>query len=152
MLRFLDHHRIILGIGAILGALTLCVPIVNASSPLPRALFLPLPADMPEPRVSLGARPDPDGRWTLDISASDFEFTTLCVANARAVPRGHAHVIKNGAKLASAFAPEFDLGLLPAGRHEIRVVLRGQDHRALVGHGGLIEASLTLDIPASPAG
>jgi hypothetical protein len=152
MRRLPDHHRITLVLGMILLALTVCVPIVNASAPLPRALFLTLPEESPEPRLSLAARPGPDGRWTLVIATAGFEFTALCIANARAVPRGHAHVIKDGVKLASAYMPWLDLGPLPAGHHEIRVVLRGQDHRALVGRGGLIEARLTLEVPDSPAG
>lgn len=152
MSKFLVRHRIILILATILFGLTLCVPIVNASAPLPRSLFLTLPENSPQPEVRLAAQRGRDGRWMLEITAERFEFTALCQANARAVPRGHAHVILDGTKFASAYAPFLDLGALPRGRHEIRVVLRGQDHRALVGRNGLIETSLTLDIPAQRKG
>lgn len=150
MPKVLLHHRTILTLAALLFGLALGVPIVNASAPLPRALFLTLPEGSPQPELTLAARRGADGRWWLEIEAARFEFSALCRANAEPVPRGHAHVIKDGAKRASAHAPHLDLGALPGGRHEFRVVLRGQDHRALVGRNGLIEARLILVIPADP--
>jgi hypothetical protein len=147
MLKSASRHRAALAVGCILVAVALGVPVVNANAGPPRALFLALPADLPEPRVSLSAAQDSDGSWRLKIDATDFQFTDLCVANAAAMPRGHAHVIEGDAKRASAYAPELILGHLAPGRHEFRVVLRGQDHRAMVGRGGMIEASLVLSIP-----
>jgi hypothetical protein len=141
------NHRATLGLAGLLAVTCIGVPLVNADAGPPRALFLRLPADIPEPTVALAARASADGRWMLDIAATGFRFTDLCIANAAAVPVGHAHVFRGEQKLATAYLPVVDLGRLGPGVHEIRVVLRGQDHRALVGRSGLVEASTIIAVP-----
>lgn len=133
----------------LLAALGAVASLVNAGSGPPRTLFLRLPAEVPAPSLTLAARGEVDGNWILEIKASGFRFTSLCTLAAEPIPVGHAHVYAGDRKLASAYLPVVDLGPLPPGRHEIRVVLRGQDHRALVGPDGLIEARTVIKVPAA---
>jgi hypothetical protein len=145
------NHRAALALAGLLAATCVGVPLVNADSGPPRALFLRLSSKVPEPTVALAPRQSNDGHWLLDIAVTGFRFTDLCVANAAAVPVGHAHVLRGDEKLATAYTPVVDLGRLAPGRHEIRVVLRGQDHRSLVGQAGLIEASTVIAVSGSGA-
>lgn len=137
-------------LAGLLAALSVAVPVLNAAAGPPRALFLRLPETLPEPELALEASEAQDGSWLLRIDARGFLFTALCVADAAALPVGHAHVILDGRKIASAFAPIVDLGALPPGVHLAQVVLRAQDHRALVGSHGLVQARIVISVP--PAG
>ena len=134
-------------IGALLSGLAVAAPVYNAAQGAPRSVFLELPPDQPAPAVSLRAARRPSGRWVLWVDTTDFQFTTVCLAEAAAVPVGHAHVIRNGVKIASAYHPVVDLGHLPPGEHQISAVLRGQDHRALLGRGRLLQGKITINVP-----
>lgn len=134
-------------VAGLLAGLALAAPSYNAQNVAPRSVFLTLPDTLPEPGVALMARQDTPGRWTLRVDASGFRFTALCLSEAEAIPVGHAHVIRNGVKVASAYHPIVDLGVLQPGRHVVTAVLRGQDHRALLGKSGLIHASIVIDVP-----
>ncbi len=136
-------------VAAMLATLAVGAPLFNAEGAPPRSVFLQLPADLPEPQVSLAATRTAKGYWQLRIDADGFRFTDLCLSDAAAIPVGHAHIIRNGVKVASAFFPVVDLGQLPPGKHHVAAVLRGQDHRALVGRSGLIKADLLIVVPES---
>lgn len=134
-------------VAALLATLAAGVPSINLAADPPRAVFLKLPGHVPQPTVSMQAHQASSGRWLLEIHASKFRFTDLCVTDAAAIPVGHAHVIRDGVKVASAYQPVVDLGVLAPGSHRITVVLRGQDHRALVGREGLISAVTEIVVP-----
>ena len=127
--------------------LGLILPGVNAASGPPHAVFHQLDPSQAEPIVDLSVTQGQDGRWTLWIRTRHFEFTPVCQVVSEPVPLGHAHVIKGDTKIASAFQPWVTLGHLDPGEHSFRVVLRGQDHRALMGVSGLISADLTVTVP-----
>ncbi|MBM7066915.1 hypothetical protein [Actibacterium sp. 188UL27-1] len=141
------------GAGAIIFAMLLGVagvlPGINADAGPPRSVFLELPTGEAVPEIMLMPYRLPSGRWQLQIRARDFRFTTLCVADAQALAVGHAHIVRNGVKVASAYHPIVDLGWLPPGRHRITVILRGQDHRALIADGALVQAKVTIAVPAA---
>lgn len=139
-------------VAVLLATLSVYAPVLNAKAEPPRALFLLLPADRPEPTLSLSASPDSGGTWLLEIETIGFRFTALCQVAAQAAPVGHAHVILDDAKIATAYLPVLSLGPFPEGRHEIRVVLYGQDHRALVGRAGLIAAELEVTVSGQGSG
>lgn len=145
--RFLLRHAAFGLVAMLLATLAVGAPLVNAVAGPPRSVFLQLPSDLPEPQVGLAAERLPTGHWQVRIDAEAFRFTDLCLTEAAAIPVGHAHVILNGVKVASAYHPVVDLGDLPPGRHHIEAVLRGQDHRALVGRQGLIKADLVIAVP-----
>ena len=125
----------------------LLVPQINAASGPPRSVFLKLSEDQPDPSVDLIAEQGKGGDWFVTISADDFRFTTLCVTEAEAVPLGHAHIIVDGRKVASAYHPVVKLGALAPGQRHIQAVLRGQDHRALLGRKGMIKADIIVTVP-----
>ncbi len=146
--RVFARHGAILAVSAMLATLAAAAPHINAGNTPPRSVFLRLPGDVPEPRVAMDLEARADGTWRLRIDTEDFTFTSLCVTEAAAVPVGHAHVIVNGVKVASAFHPVVDLGALPPGEHDVTVVLRGQDHRALLGRSGMIRANAVVSVGA----
>jgi hypothetical protein len=138
-----------LGLVAVLAALGGVASLINAGSGPPRTLFARLPAEGSAPGVKLDAEMNADGHWILEIETSGFRFTHLCTLAAEPVPIGHAHVYAGDRKLASAYLPVVDLGPLPPGSHEIRVVLRSQDHRVLVGPDGPTEARTVIEALAA---
>ncbi len=131
-------------LAGLLALLSLAAPLVNAAAGPPRALFVALAPDAPEPTLSLSVARAPDGAWLLTIKAENFRFTDLCRADAPAAPIGHAHVFAGETRIASAFGPVVDLGPLSPGRHRLRVMLRAQDHRVLVSRAGVIAAEITF--------
>jgi hypothetical protein len=134
-------------IAALLLSLVAGASAYNRTHSVPRAVFLTLPEEVPQPEVAVSAAPLASGGWGLTIATTYFRFTDLCLSEAAAIPVGHAHIIRDGVKIASAYQPVVELGALPPGRHRISVVLRGQDHRALLGRNGLIKAEVTIDVP-----
>jgi hypothetical protein len=135
-----------IAVSVFLATLAAAAPHINAESGPPRSVFLRLPGDAVDPTVAMDLEPRPDGRWRLRIDTDGFTFTSLCLTEAAAVPVGHAHVIVDGVKVASAFHPVIDLDPLPPGKHDVTVVLRGQDHRALLGRHGLIKAEAVVTV------
>jgi hypothetical protein len=136
----------------LLSSLSVAAPVYNALDLAPRSVFLHLPTDQPEPTVKLRAEPLPNGGWLIRLEAQHFQFTEICVVDAPAQPLGHAHLLLDGVKIASAYQPMIRIDALPPGQHTLRAVLRGQDHRALLGQHGLIEDDLTLEVPNRSGG
>ena len=133
-----------------LAAASLAAAGFNGAAGPPRALFLRLAPDAPVPELTVSARRDPARGWLLELGATHFRFTATCLPSAEPVPIGHAHVTRGDVKVASAFAPEVALGALEPGRHSYRVVLRGQDHRVLLGPDGPISAEIVIEESALP--
>ena len=119
-------------IALLLTSLVIAGPIVNAKERPPRSVFLVLPQATTPPEVQIHSTALGGGRYLLMLHASEFVFTELCVADAEALPVGHAHVHVNGEKVASAYNPVIEIGPLEPGIHSIDVVLRGQDHRPII--------------------
>lgn len=138
-------------IALLLGALVAAAPVVNATGHPPRSAFLILPEATPPPRIDMDVEALGGGRYLLILHVSAFVFTALCVADADAVPVGHAHVHVNGVKVASAYAPIIEIGPLTPGTHDVDVVLRGQDHRAIVARGGLVQHRVRITVGSGPA-
>lgn len=145
-LRSFARHGAVVLISLLLATLAAAAPLVNSKGAPPRSVFLRLPSDTLQPALDLDLRPQEDGRFLLRIVTRNFTFTDICVSDADAVPVGHAHVIVDGVKVASAYDPVVVIGPLAPGAHEITVVLRGQDHRALLGEDGLVKADVTIEV------
>lgn len=133
-------------IAFVLGTLVIAAPIVNAKGRPPRTVFLILPDTVAPPTVQVRADALGNGRYRLYLDTAAFVFTDICVADADAVPVGHAHVHVNGAKVASAYTPVVDIGPLEPGTHVIDVVLRGQDHRPIIGRDGLVQGHAHITV------
>ncbi|WP_299658009.1 hypothetical protein [uncultured Tateyamaria sp.] len=138
-------------IALLLGTLVVAAPIVNAKGRPPRTVFLILPDAVTPPTVNVQAEAIGGGHYHLYLETEAFMFTEVCVAEAEAVPIGHAHIHVNGKKVASAFFPVINIGPLDAGTHVIDVVLRGQDHRPIVGRDGLAQGLVHITVPVGPA-
>lgn len=134
--------------GALLLVMVLAAPVVNSTGRPPRTVFLVLPGTAEAPRLALEVEASGGGRYLVRLEVAGFRFTDLCLSHAEAVPVGHAHVHVNGKKVASAFQPVVEIGPLPPGRHVIGAVLRGQDHRAIVSDGGLVQGDTEIVVPA----
>ena len=137
-------------IALLLGSLVIAAPIVNAKGRPPRAVFLILPDAITPPTVNIEAEALGAGRYRLSLDTTEFMCTELCVPEAEAVPVGHAHVHVNGVKVASAYFPTIEIGPLAPGTHVIDVVLRGQDHRPIVGRDGLAQSVVNITVPGGP--
>lgn len=134
-------------IAGLLGSLAAGAASFNANNTAPRSVFLTLPVGIPQPSLALSVAQDASGKWNLYMDTKAFQFTEICMTESEAIPVGHAHVILNGVKIGSAYRPIMHIGVLPPGQHRISVVLRGQDHRALIGQNGLIDAAFVIDVP-----
>ncbi|MFV1494724.1 hypothetical protein VWY34_00200 [Phaeobacter sp. JH20_02] len=112
------------------------LPLVAMIDELPAALFATLPDDHPLPELDVTASYTPVDGWHLKIEVENFVFTDLCISEAKALARGHAHVHLGAEKIVTAYQPHIVIGHLPSGTHEITVSLRAQDHRVLGRPGG----------------
>lgn len=85
----------------------------------------------PAPAIALDVAPDGAG-WRVRVMAEDFTFSEDWAGGPHIPGMGHGHLYVGGAKLARLYGPEARIGPLPPGRHEIRVTLNTNDHRAYV--------------------
>ncbi len=85
----------------------------------------------PAPEISLSVQAEGDG-WSVTIHARDFEFSEEMVGLYHVPGMGHGHLYVGGMKLGRLYAPTAQIGALPKGKHEVRVTLNTNDHRAYV--------------------
>ena len=135
----------------LLGATAITAPELNQKGGPPRSVFLILPEGSASPTVSIESEELGNGRYRLRLNTTDFRFTAICSPKAEPVPIGHAHIHVDGKKVTSAFVPIVEIGPLPPGDHLITAVMRGKDHRAIVGRNGLAQGSVAVTVPAGPA-
>ena len=119
---------------------------VNSHAGPPASVFVPWPEDVAVPRLVLRPMQSQSGRWSLELEAEGFAFSEICKTVAAPETIGHAHIYSGDRKIAAAYAPRIDLGFLVPGRHRFRAVLRAQDHRALIGPDGLLEAEVIVAV------
>ena len=120
---------------------------VNSQSGPPSSVFVAWPETSNAPVLELIPHQRRDGSWYLDLHAPGFAFSEICqrVTGPQAI--GHAHLYSGDRKIAAAYIPRVELGHLRPGKHRFRAVLRAQDHRALIGPDGLIDAEVTIAMP-----
>lgn len=85
----------------------------------------------PAPQIALDVQPDGDG-WIVRVLADEFTFSKDMVDGAHVPGMGHGHLYLGGLKLQRLYEPEARIGALPPGRHQVRVTLNTNDHRAYV--------------------
>lgn len=85
----------------------------------------------PAPEISLNVTPKGAG-WQVEIEARDFTFSKEFLGLYHVPGMGHAHLYVGGLKLGRLFSSTGQIGALPKGRHEVRVTLNTNDHRAYV--------------------
>lgn len=99
----------------------------------------------PAPEIALKIAADGDG-WLLQIDTHDFTFSDAHTGLFHVPGMGHGHLYVGGAKLGRIFAPEARIGALPPGRHEVRVTLNTNDHRAYVVDGTPASATAIIQV------
>ncbi|UWQ79661.1 hypothetical protein K3725_01220 [Leisingera sp. S132] len=134
----------------VIGLVNYCVAETGVSEQVPRAVFLEVGQHEPLPGLQLRTEQAAGGEWLLHIDAIHFTFSDVCLVQASGTHTGHAHVYQGGEKVGTAFTPVFSLGRLEPGQHEFSVMLRAQDHRALIGPYGLIAARVKVTVPGPP--
>lgn len=85
----------------------------------------------PAPAIALEVQRDGEG-WTVQVLTEEFEFTESMVDGPHVPGTGHGHLYLGGLKLQRLYDPVARIGALPPGRHEVRVTLNTNDHRAYV--------------------
>ncbi|MGB3243392.1 MAG: hypothetical protein WBB25_02580 [Sulfitobacter sp.] len=101
--------------------------------------------DMPAPTVLLAASPQGDG-WRIAITTENFEFSEEKVGAPHEAGTGHAHIYAGGMKLGRVYGPDYLVGELPAGSHDIRIVLNTNDHRPYMGADGPVMATTVIEV------
>ncbi|MGI9509127.1 MAG: hypothetical protein ACR2QJ_07250 [Geminicoccaceae bacterium] len=129
---------------ALLLAMALLVPRINAEAGPPETVFVLLDPSKPDLEIDAEVIPAGDGEWLLRMEIDGFAFSETCAVVETGKPIGHAHVYEGGKKIAAAYQPILSLGKLSPGEHALRIMLRAQDHRALVGASGLIEREIRI--------
>lgn len=147
MITYFQRHWQGLVLLAVLLVTALMASQVNSQSGPPRSVFVSWPADRKAPELVLTPGQYADGGWYLDLQAEGFAFSDLCQTVDGPQTVGHAHVYSGDRKIGAAYVPRADLGNLRPGRHRFRVVLRAQDHRALIGPAGMIDAEIVIVVP-----
>lgn len=85
----------------------------------------------PAPEISLSVAPEGDG-WSVTVEARNFTFSQEMAGLHHVPGTGHGHLYVGGMKLGRLYGPNAHVGALPPGRHELRVTLNTNDHRAYV--------------------
>ncbi|MGI9420558.1 MAG: hypothetical protein ACR2RA_22270 [Geminicoccaceae bacterium] len=129
---------------AMLLAMAVLVPRLNANAGPPASVFVHLDPGRPDPRIEAQAFKAGGGEWLLRLDVAGFSFSDICTTVDEAEPIGHAHIYAGDQKIAAAYEPIVSLGKLAPGEHKLRIMLRAQDHRALVGASGLIEREIRV--------
>ena len=99
----------------------------------------------PAPAIRLEVQPDGDG-WTVQVLAEEFAFSRDLVDGPHVPGTGHGHLYVGGLKLERLYAPVARIGALPPGRHELRVTLNSNDHRAYVVDDVPVTASAVIEV------
>lgn len=99
----------------------------------------------PAPELSLSAKADGDG-WIVEVAARGFTFTPDLADGPHIPGTGHGHLYLGGLKLQRLYEPMARIGALPPGRHELRVTLNTNDHRAYVVDDVPVTASTVIEV------
>lgn len=120
------------------------IPWLNAKADPPDSVFVMLDPTTPDPSIEAELTSLESGEQLLRLDVDGFSFTDICAVVETGEPIGHAHIYAGNQKIAAAYEPIISLGRLPKGEHTLRIMLRAQDHRALVGSEGLIEREIRV--------
>lgn len=129
---------------ALLLAMLVIIPRLNAEAGPPDSVFVMLDPEKTDPRIEAEVTSLKSGEQLLRLDVDGFSFTDICAVVRSGEPVGHAHIYAGNQKIAAAYEPIVSLGKLPKGEHTLRIILRAQDHRALVGSEGLIERHIRV--------
>jgi hypothetical protein len=110
---------------------------------------LEIPPGQPVPTVSLMVHPDPMKGWNLEVKVTNFRFAPDRMNAKSSATEGHAHLYVNGKKVTRLYGSWYYLDSLPPGQNKITVSLNANGHEQLTYRNKPIEASATIQVPAS---
>lgn len=108
--------------------------------------ILNIPEDIPAPAIAIETEKTETG-WRIHVNVENFELaeSTMHTGNIN-YDTGHAHLYVSGLKIARVFEDTVELGKLGPGKHELRVILVSDDHRALKVDGEFVTAATTIEV------
>ena len=98
------------------------------------------------PKLSINVTKDNKSGYNLKLTTSNFKFAPENASSKDIDGEGHAHVYVDGKKINRLYGPDYYLGELSKGQHEIRVSLNTNDHRGLSVGGKAIEDTQTITV------
>lgn len=84
--------------------------------------------------------------WNLQVDVDNFEFTPRDLYSDSSPNSGHAHVYVNDVKVARLYSPDFHIGYLPEGEHEIIVRFSTNNHEEIWFDGKVFEMSAPVTV------
>ena len=108
-----------------------------------------VPDGEPIPELKLKVFEAPDGSgWGVELAPRNFRFAADLVDGEHVAGTGHGHLYLNGLKLGRLFSKSARIGVLPAGRHLVRVTLNTNDHKAYMANGKIVSATASIAVAA----
>ena len=108
-------------------------------------------AQEPYPSLSVELVDDPAGGWSLHAVPSNFRLAPENASGDHVDGEGHMHLYINGDMVARVYDTWYQIPPLPAGTHEVTVVLRANDHAPITAGGVAVEATTTLEVSEDEA-
>jgi hypothetical protein len=104
----------------------------------------------PVPTVSFEITKDTMGGWDVHVDTTNFTYSPEHLNGAPVPGEGHVHLYIDD-NLIIMLAPWYHIDSLSPGAHTIRAGLFNNDHSAYTINGQRVEATQTVDVPASGA-
>ncbi len=104
-----------------------------------------VPEGEPAPSIQLSAIPDTENvGWQIMANVTNFEFDKASVDGKHKPGTGHGHIYLNGMKLGRVFEADTHIGLLPKGKHLVRVTLNTNNHKTYMVAGKPVSDTIEI--------
>ena len=108
-----------------------------------------VPDGEPVPELKLKVYEAADGTgWAVELAPRNFRFAADLVDGEHVAGTGHGHLYLNGLKLGRLFSKSVRIGVLPAGKHLVRVTLNTNNHKAYMANGKVVSATAPIVVAA----
>ncbi len=101
--------------------------------------------DGPAPTLGLKIERGEAG-WVAHIAAQNFTFSQELQDGDHVPGTGHGHIYLGDMKLGRVFSDRYQIGVLPSGKHLVRVTLNTNDHRAYAVDGQPISVQAIIEV------
>lgn len=96
-----------------------------------------------KPAITIAAGPQDDG-WRITVSTQNFTFSQEAADGPHEEGVGHGHLYVGGMKIGRVYGDTAQIGALPKGKHQVRLTLNTNDHRAYVVGDQPVTATATI--------
>ena len=104
-----------------------------------------VPPNKPVPMVDLSISQDTKSGWNISVDFQNFTLTPENVNGAHVDNEGHAHLWVDGEKITRLYGPNYYLGDLSEGQHEISVTLNTNNHADYTLNGEVISDTVFVN-------